>query len=53
MPLRKKTIVMVIFDSQGEIYTNHVTRGALVNLMIIRTALHRFLKVIEEEVTEY
>jgi hypothetical protein len=48
MPLRKKTIVMVFFDSQGEIYTNHVTKGALVNLMFIRTALHRYLKVLKK-----
>jgi hypothetical protein len=40
---------MVIFDSQGEIYTNHITKEALVNLMFIRTALHRFLKVLKKK----
>jgi hypothetical protein len=38
-------MVMVFFN----FYTNHFTKGGTVNIAFIRTALHRFVKVLKKK----
>jgi hypothetical protein len=40
---------MFFFYSQGEIYTNHITMGSMVNSVFIRMALHMFVKVLKKK----
>jgi hypothetical protein len=44
---RMKQMVLVFFDAKGIIYANFVPKGEAVNASYIRTALARFLKVLD------
>jgi hypothetical protein len=39
----------VFFNSQSKIYINHLTKGTMVNVAFIRTALHRFVKALKKK----
>jgi hypothetical protein len=43
---RSKMMILVIFDLQCAIYTNHVPKRTIVNATYFRTALCRFVKVL-------
>jgi hypothetical protein len=47
--IKKKKRILVFFDTQGEICTNHVPVGATVNRVDIRSELCRFVKVLKKK----
>jgi hypothetical protein len=40
-------MIMVFFDSHAEIFTCHITKRAMINVMFIRMVLHMFVKILK------